>query len=166
MGEIRMFAGNFAPVGWFLCQGQTLSIAQFEVLFILIGTTYGGDGQNTFNLPDLQGRFPIHQGTGPGLSTYVLGQEAGVEAVTLTQQQIGAHTHLVGASSAAGNSNSPANAVFATATTNIYGPPSPATVMNPNTVSPAGGNQPHDNMQPFLCINFIIAWQGIFPSQS
>ena len=169
IGEIRMFAGNFAPLGWALCQGQLMAISDYYVLFNLIGTTYGGDGQNTFALPDLQSRLPIHAGTGGG-ATYQLGQVAGVESVRLTVQQIPAHAHAVIASSGVGAQNSLINAVparhrdhkaFVTAASGVGG-----TAMHASTVAAAGGSQPHDNMPPYLGVNFIISWFGIFPSQT
>ena len=164
VGEIRMFAGNFAPVGWMFCQGQSLAIADNEVLFQLIGTTYGGDGQNTFNLPNLASRVPVHMGTGGGAS-YVIGQSAGEESVTLTTQQIPAHNHVMQANSNAGNQGSPQAAVGAQQASLLpYSHQPPDTNMAPNALGPAGGSQPHDNMVPFLCINFIISLFGVFPS--
>ncbi|HEU5269048.1 MAG TPA: tail fiber protein [Jatrophihabitans sp.] len=161
IGEIRIFAGNFAPVGWLLCQGQLLPISQYDVLFNLIGTTYGGDGQNTFALPNLASRIPYHQGSG-----YVLGQMAGVEQVTLTQQQIPVHTHQANASSAASTQPGPAGNVWADWNSPVYQSTAsaPNTTMSPQSLLPAGGSQPHDNMPPFLCLNFIIATEGIYPS--
>jgi microcystin-dependent protein len=158
-----MFAGNFAPAGWMFCQGQLLSISQFEVLFQLIGTTYGGDGQSTFGLPDLRGRLPIHQG--PGFSQ---GQSGGVETVTLTTNTIPAHTHPFLASANQASSSTPANQVPAiTQAFSIqpYGTASPQVQLSPNSVSSVGGSQPHDNFQPYLCIDFIISLFGTFPSQ-
>ena len=165
VGEIRMFAGNFAPAGWALCQGQLVPIDQNPTLFQLIGTTYGGDGQNTFALPNLQSRVPIH--VGPG---FVLGQAAGAEAVTLTVSQIPQHSHVPQASTT-GDQPSPAGHVFATATGNVnglevYTTQAPATAFSPQAVGSAGGSQPHDNMIPFLVVNFIISLFGVFPSQS
>jgi microcystin-dependent protein len=161
VGEIRLFAGNFAPAGWLLCQGQELPIADYDVLFNLIGTTYGGDGQNTFALPNLASRIPVHAGPG-----YTLGQTGGVEQVTLTTAQLPAHTHVAQGASATGTSASPANALWASGTYNAYSAQAPDAAMAPNAVAASGGNQPHDNMPPFLAINFIIATQGIFPSQT
>lgn len=163
IGEIRMFGGNFAPQGWAFCSGQILPISDYDVLFNLIGTTYGGDGQSTFALPDLRSRVPIHMGTN-GANTYVLGQNGGVETVTLTQNQMPVHTHPVYASSTGGSDN-PANNVWGNAPqTKPYGTaPGPA-AMNTASVGNAGGNQPHDNMVPFLAINFIIALEGVYPS--
>lgn len=160
-----MFAGNFAPAGWLFCSGQLLSIDENEVLFQLIGTTYGGDGESTFALPNLQSRIPIHFGTATSGLNYQLGEMAGVEEVTLSVQQIPAHSHPPGASTNPGNSASPANAVPATNTTALpYGATPPVIAMNPSVIQPAGGSQPHENMQPFLCINFIISLFGVFPS--
>jgi microcystin-dependent protein len=171
VGEIRMFAGNFAPAGWMLCQGQVLPISENEVLFNLIGTTYGGDGQSTFALPDLQSRVPIHMGTGGG-GTYNIGENGGVESVTLTTQQIPSHNHLVTTTAQAGTSNTPnANNIANEGPAGIsnvfsYLPFSGLTQvqLNPNTIGTAGGSQPHDNIQPILAINYIISLFGIYPS--
>jgi microcystin-dependent protein len=166
VGEIRMFAGNFAPAGWEFCNGQLLSISENETLFNLIGTTYGGDGQNTFALPNLQSRTPIHMGTGPGLSSHVLAESAGVESVTLTTQQIPAHTHPFMVSSIADGA-SPTNSYLAQTSQSImYFADPPSLNMKANAIGSAGGSQPHDNMQPYLCISFIISLFGIFPSQT
>ena len=160
IGEIRVFGGNFAPVGWLLCQGQLLPISEFDALFNLIGTTYGGDGQTTFALPDLASRIPYHQGSG-----YVLGQTGGAEQVTLTQQQIPVHTHTANASSANADQPGPASNVWGAGTLTGYAASQPAnTTMNPAALLPAGGNQPHENMPPYVCVNFIIATEGIYPS--
>ncbi|HEY5029146.1 MAG TPA: tail fiber protein [Candidatus Angelobacter sp.] len=169
VGEIRMFGGSFAPAGWAMCNGATLAISENDTLFNLIGTTYGGDGQQTFNLPDLQGRAPVHMGQGPGISqNYVIGEKAGVESVTLTTNQIPLHTHSFVASSDAGQSAQPQNALFALLPTgNLYTQPQqPAVNLNSNMLSAAGGSQPHDNIQPYLCITFIISLFGVFPTQS
>jgi microcystin-dependent protein len=168
VGEIRMFGGNFAPNGWMLCQGQSLPISENETLFALIGTTYGGDGEETFNLPNLASRVPIHMGTGPSGTTYVLGEMSGTETSTLTVQQIPIHTHQALASTT-GQVTSPANAVLATATSSqtgirIYSAAAPNTALHTSAVSAAGGSQPHENVQPLLCINFIISLFGVFPS--
>ena len=170
VGEIRMFAGNFAPNGWMFCEGQTLPISENDVLFTLIGTTYGGDGQETFNLPNLASRVPIHMGTGPDGTTYQIGEAAGVESVTLTTQQIPIHTHPMGCNSGGGqNTSNPANAVAAPADINQF---SDNTAPNAQLGNPGfnsditGGSQPHENCQPFLCINFIISLFGVFPSQT
>ena len=168
VGEIRMFAGNFAPVGWMFCQGQLLAISQFSTLFNLIGTTYGGDGLTTFALPDLRSRVPIHMGTDSFGNPYAIGQSAGVEAVTLTTSQIPAHSHVPQCNSSSGTSASPANDVWAVPnpSVTIYSNVAPSLAMNAAAVGSAGGSQPHDNMIPFLVINFIISMFGIFPSQN
>ena len=162
IGEIRMFGGNFAPAGWALCQGQTLAISDNDVLFNLIGTTYGGDGQQTFNLPNLQGRLPMHQG-----SSFFVGQSAGVETVTLTVQQLPIHNHPLSASvnNAQGNTVT-GNVVGQVGATQIYRENPAASPMAAQACTFTGGNQPHDNMQPYLCVNFIISLFGIFPSQT
>ena len=165
VGEIRMFAGNFAPNGWALCQGQSLQISQYDALFNLIGTTYGGDGISTFNLPDLRSRIPIHMGTQAGIS-YTLGEAGGTESVALTVNQIPAHTHTPMASAAGGTSNSPAGNVWADWTGSQYsdqGVVGPSQ-MNPAALAPAGAGMPHANMLPYLAVNFIISLSGIFPS--
>jgi microcystin-dependent protein len=164
VGEIRMFGGNFAPVGWAFCDGSTMSISQNETLFNLVGTTYGGDGQQTFNLPDLRSRVPVHMGQGPGLSNYVIGQSGGSETVTLTVSQMPAHSHPAGAQSASGSQSSPANGVWAASTLNQYSSNNASDVMSAQSIQPAGGSQPHDNMLPFLCISFIISLFGIYPT--
>jgi len=163
VGEIRMFAGNFAPVGWAFCQGQTLPISENEVLFNLIGTTYGGDGQTTFNLPSLASRVPVHMGTGGG-NSYIIGESAGEESVTLTTQQIPAHSHVPLCSSLAGTQASPQDNLWAVSGSNIYTDAGPNVAMAPVAVQSSGGSQPHDNMVPFLVINFIISLFGVFPS--
>ena len=167
IGEIRMFAGNFAPAGWMLCQGQTLPISENDALFTLIGTTYGGDGQETFNLPNLASRVPVHMGTGPDGTTYQIGEFAGTEEVTLTAQQIPNHNHPMIASTGPGNSNAPGgNVIGESASVKVLINDSPTGALNINAVTPVGGNQPHQNCQPFLCINFIISLFGVFPSQT
>jgi microcystin-dependent protein len=160
-----MFAGNFAPAGWMFCEGQLLPISENETLFNLIGTTYGGDGQETFALPNLQGRFPIHQGTGGG-STYQLAEMAGTESVTLTVQQIPAHFHPVTATSTNGGQATPVNNIFAAVQSGnqMYNDQAPNGTMNAAAVSNAGGSQPHENLSPYLCINFIISLFGVFPT--
>ena len=167
VGEIRIFAGNFAPVGWNFCDGSLLAIASYEALYTLIGTTYGGDGQNTFGLPDLRGRVPIHQGSN-GVTNYTLGQNGGAEIVTLTVSQIPAHSHVAqAAAGASGNpANSPQNNVWSDWTGGQFSTATPSVVMNPSAIGTAGGSQPHDNMLPFLGISFIISLFGIFPSQN
>jgi len=169
VGEIRMFAGNFAPNGWMFCEGQLLPISENETLFILLGTTYGGDGQETFALPNLQSRVPIHMGTGPDGTTYQLGETAGVETVTLTTQQIPIHSHAHGCSTGGGaNTSNPQNAVAAPSDISQYSSAAADVQMgNPGMSSDiAGGSQPHENLMPYLCINFIISLFGIFPPQS
>lgn len=160
VGEIRMFAGNFAPAGWMFCEGQLLPISEYETLFQLIGTTYGGDGQNTFALPDLRGRVPIHQGNG-----FILAETGGAEEITLTVNQIPAHSHPQRASAATATQNAPATNVFAqAATVDAYVTSGPFVPLNSQSNTPVGGNQPHTNFQPYLCLNFIISLFGIFPS--
>lgn len=163
VGEIRMFGANFAPAGWMLCDGQLLPISENETLFQLIGTTYGGDGQETFALPDLQSRVPIHQGNG-----FILAETGGVESVTLTVQQIPVHSHPLLASGAAANSRNPPNNMLAKAAGTIYtnNPGRALAVMSPQAIGVDGGSQPHDNLQPYLTLNFIISLFGIFPSPS
>lgn len=168
VGEIRMFGGNFAPVGWLFCDGQALQISEYDTLFNLIGTTYGGDGQSTFALPDLRGRWPVHQGRSTTGTTYVMGQAAGVETVTLTQQQIPAHSHTPLGAVAAATATSPAGAVWSASTSPAFAVPSGAltTQMAADALEPAGGSQPHDNLPPYLAVSFIISLYGIYPSQS
>jgi microcystin-dependent protein len=161
IGEIRIFAGNFPPVGWAVCNGATVSINDYQILFTLIGTTYGGDGQNTFALPDLRGRVPIHQGP-----QYQLGQQGGVAQVTLTQEQMPAHVHNVLASTAKGASTSPADQVLGTTANPQYVATAGILPMKGAAIAAAGGNQPHENMQPYLAINFIICTQGVYPQAS
>jgi len=164
VGEIRMFAGNFAPAGWEFCAGQLLPISENETLFQLIGTTYGGDGQSTFALPDLRGRLPLHQGSGAG-STYVISDSGGVESVTLTTQQIPIHNHPLIASTNAGTQNSPAGSLRASGSgISTYRPAVPNQAMAADAVQPTGGSQPHENMHPYLCVSFIISLFGLFPS--
>ena len=166
VGEIRVFAGNFAPSGWAFCDGQLVSIAENTTLFALIGTTYGGDGQSTFALPDLRGRVPVHQGTGSG-SSYVIGQAGGVESVALTPQQLPAHGHpLYATTSAASGTSGPTGLLASTTTMNFYGAGAPSTPMAPGAITATGGGLPHDNVAPFLAVNFIISLFGIFPSQN
>ena len=167
VGEIRMFAGNFAPNGWMFCEGQTLPIAENEVLFQLIGTTYGGDGRETFNLPNLASRVPIHMGTGPSGITYQIGEMAGTEQETLTTQQIPNHTHpLSGSTNPASQQSPTSNVVGKSTQVDLFINAQPTDAMNNQAISPAGGSQPHENTQPFLCINFIISLFGVFPSQT
>jgi microcystin-dependent protein len=161
VGEIRMFAGNFAPAGWMFCEGQLLPISENETLFQLIGTTYGGDGESTFALPDLRGRLPIHQGNG-----FILAETGGAEEITLTVSQIPAHSHPLLASTGPGTSTSPQNNVLCEQPTlSIYlDGQSPNANLSPITVGATGGSQPHTNFQPYLCVDFIISLFGLFPS--
>ena len=162
VGEIRMFGGNFAPAGWAFCDGSILAISENDVLFNLIGTTYGGDGQSTFGLPDLRGRTPVHMGQGS-----VIGEQAGSEWVTLNIQQLPSHGHPMVASQSAADAISPAGGFPATPPSlAMYFNSAPDAAMNPAAIPPVGGSQPHDNMQPYLVISFIISLFGIFPSQS
>lgn len=170
IAEIRMFGGTFAPRQYAFCNGQLISIAQNTALFALIGTTYGGNGTTTFGLPDLRGRVPVHQGQGPGLSNYVLGQQSGVENVTLQTSQIPAHNHTASGLAAPGNQTSPGGATWATISAGRNPLPlysnQGGVLMNTTAVGATGGGQPHENMKPFLAITFIIALQGIFPSRN
>jgi microcystin-dependent protein len=170
VGEIRMFGGSFAPAGWAMCDGQLMPISQNDTLFNLIGTTYGGDGQETFALPNLQSRIPVHAGQGPGISqSYQLGETGGVESVTLTINQIPIHTHPALCSTDFGQQPQPTGVFFAQPTTGTMftgAGQTPLVNMAPTTVAPTGGSQPHDNMLPFLVITFIISLFGIFPSQN
>jgi len=170
LGQITMFGGNFAPRGWAFCDGQLLSIAQNTALFSLLGTTYGGDGRTTFGLPDLRGRLPVHAGQGPGLSNIPIGAKAGTEQVTLSATQIPSHTHALQADNNVGTTPQPANQLLAefpqTFPVDPYNTAAPTTPMNANAIDHTGGGQAHDNVQPFLCVNFIIALQGIYPSRS
>jgi microcystin-dependent protein len=162
IGEIRMFAGNFAPAGWMMCDGAPMPISENESLFVVIGTTYGGDGEETFNLPNLQGRLPMHQGNG-----VIIGETGGVEEVTLTTSQIPAHSHAMLASS--NNALTPiptANVPASPTAMDTYRPVAGNTPLAPQAISPTGGSQPHTNMQPYLVINFIISLFGEFPSQT
>ncbi len=162
VGEIRIFAGNFAPAGWMFCEGQLLPISENEVLFQLIGTTYGGDGQSTFALPDLRGRLPLHQGNG-----FILAETGGAEEITLTVQQIPAHSHAALASDNTATGTSPVSNVLSAlpvATDTAYGTDAPKVTMSPQNISSVGGSQPHTNFQPYLCVDFIISLFGIFPS--
>jgi microcystin-dependent protein len=162
VGEIRMFAGNFAPAGWAFCEGQLLPISENETLFQLIGTTYGGDGESTFALPDLRGRIPIHQGNG-----FILAETGGAEEVTLTVNQIPSHGHPALGSSNTGTGTQAAGNVLSNltgATSSAYGSDAPKVTMAPQNLSSVGGSQPHTNFQPYLCVDFIISLFGIFPS--
>ena len=162
VGEIRMFAGNFAPAGWMFCEGQLLPISEYETLFNLIGTTYGGDGQSTFALPDLRGRVPLHQGNG-----FTLAETGGVETVTLTVSQIPAHSHALLATTNQGDQVNPANNVVAQNTAvQLYIEDVTSVNCGTQAVGSTGGSQPHNNFQPYLCVDFIISLFGIFPSQT
>jgi microcystin-dependent protein len=157
-----MFAGNFAPAGWMFCEGQLVSISEYETIYNLIGTTYGGDGTATFGLPDLRGRLPLHQGSG-----FTLAQTAGSETATLTSSQIPAHTHQLLASQASGNQAAPTNGVpAASATVSLYNANAPNQSLSAGAVTSVGGSQPHENLQPYLCVEFIISLFGVFPSQA
>jgi microcystin-dependent protein len=164
VGEIRMFAGNFAPAGWHFCDGSLQPISENETLFNLIGTTYGGDGQSTFALPDLQGRVPMHQGTGNGLTARIIGEMSGTETVTLTVNQIPSHQHAPQASASGGTQASPTNGVWAASTLGQYSSGTPAAAMDPTSLGGSGGNQPHENMIPFLTVSNIISLFGIYPT--
>lgn len=164
IGTIIMFAGNFAPRGWALCDGQLLAISQNSALFSILGTTYGGDGRTTFALPDLRGRVPLHPGNGPGLSQYRLGERTGTEQVTLTSANLPPHTHSLSASTAPSNDDTPVGNSFAGG--EFYVSSSPNAAMNPASIGSTGNGQGFDVVQPVLGINFIIALEGIFPSRS
>ncbi|MFX3631933.1 MAG: phage tail protein [Candidatus Pristimantibacillus sp.] len=168
IGEIIMFAGNFAPKGWALCNGQTMQIRQYTTLYSIIGVQYGGDGKTNFNLPDLRGKAPIHQGTGHGLTPRTIGEIGGTPSVTLQVSEMPAHTHVPNAQVAQGVAD-PTNAVW-TSTVGARGPlqygPTPATPMSTQAIGIQGGSQPHNNMQPSVGINYIIALEGIFPPHS
>jgi microcystin-dependent protein len=160
VGEIRMFAGNFAPAGWMFCSGQLLPISENEVLFTEIGTTYGGDGQSTFALPDFRGRLPMHKGNG-----FIIAETGGVESVTLTVSQIPSHSHPVLGTNDGGQQSVPNNVIFGRTTGNdIYASDTPFVNMAPGLVSATGGSQPHSNFMPYLCVNFIISLFGLIPS--
>ena len=162
IAEIRMFAGNFAPAGWMFCEGQLLPISENDAMFVLIGTTYGGDGQSTFALPDLRGRIPIHQGNG-----FILAETGGAESITLTVNQIASHTHPLLASGAIGSQPTGQNNLVAKLTNvDLYSGDDPDTNMTPVAIGPVGGSQPHTNFQPYLCVNFIISLFGLMPSQT
>ncbi|WP_139490613.1 phage tail protein [Brevibacillus dissolubilis] len=170
VGEIRIFAGNFAPKGWAFCNGQLMPLMQNTALFSILGTMYGGDGKNTFALPNLQGAAPMHQGQGPGLTARTQGAVGGSANVTLLTTQIPAHNHIPTCQSTAGT-NDPTNATWATipaspTITAMYVNSGPNTEMAPTAVAVTGGSQPHNNMQPYLGLNFIIALQGQFPPRS
>jgi microcystin-dependent protein len=160
VGEIRMFAGNFAPAGWMFCEGQLLPISENETLFQLIGTTYGGDGESTFALPDLRGRLPLHQGNG-----FILAETGGAEEITLTVGQIAAHSHpLLGSNAVAGDANPQNNVTGQSSTFDPYIADTASVNMGAQAIGSVGGSQPHTNFQPYLCVDFIISLFGIFPS--
>jgi microcystin-dependent protein len=164
VAEIRMFGFNFPPKGWAQCNGQLLPLSQNTALFALVGTFYGGDGKSTFALPNLQGSVPVHAGQGSGLSQYFLGQQSGSEAVTLLQSEIPIHTHQLSFSEESGNANNPAGATFGTGET-VYALPANTVQMAPQALAPAGGSLPHNNLMPYLVVNFCIAMQGVFPQR-
>lgn len=166
VGEIRLFAGNFAPAGWHFCDGGLLAISENETLFNLIGTTYGGDGQSTFAVPDLRGRVPVHMGTGSG-SNYVLAEQGGTESVTLTINQLPSHSHALMATTAPGAQNSPQNNLLAESPqVQMYIEDATDNNLSPAAIGAVGGTQPHNNFMPYICINYIISLFGIFPSPS
>jgi microcystin-dependent protein len=167
IAEIRIFAGNFAPRGWAFCDGQTLQVAQNTALFSLVGTTYGGDGRTTFGIPDLKGRAPMHPGNGPGLASRRLGERGGAETATLTSEaQIGAHSHVQQATGAPAQVKTPgANLLAESPDEDAYAVPGPLATMSPDSTTPTGGNEPHNNMQPYLTLSFIIAITGVYPSR-
>lgn len=161
IGELRLFAGNFPPSGWMLCDGALLPISQYDTLYALIGTTYGGNGHTTFALPDLRGRVPIHQG-----NTYVIGETGGVEQVTLTTQQLPSHSHALLANPGTGTVNSPAAAMPAAGPQGLYSEGTGDALLASSAVTPVGGSQPHENRQPYVALNYIISLFGIWPSPS
>lgn len=165
VGEIRMFAGNFAPRGWAFCDGQLLAVSQNDALFSLLGTIYGGDGRTTFGLPDLRGRIPLHQGTGPGLSPRRLGSKGGTEKETLTTNQLASHSHDWNANTANSTVAAPQGKVLAGGTPRLFNPVDQNTDLASSTIANTGGTQPHSNLMPTLCVNFIIALVGIYPSR-
>jgi len=164
IGEIRMFAGNYAPRDWALCDGQNISIQENDALYSLLGTTYGGDGRTSFALPDLRGRIPIHFGIGPGLSPRGLGMKSGAEVVAINTIQLPSHSHTLEASSVAATESAPDGKVLGVPTKDFYGE-NPSVNMHSNTIGSAGNSQSHNNMMPSLCVNFIIALRGIYPSR-
>ncbi len=168
VGEIRMFAGNFAPRGWAFCDGQLLAVSQNDALFSLLGTIYGGDGRTTFGLPDLRGRIPIHAGSGPGLSQRRLGSKGGAENVTLTVNQLPSHSHQpMQASTGPGTSNDPNDQVPSNSpSVDLWIEEAPFESLSPSALTNKGGSRRHTNLMPFLCINFIIALFGIYPSRN
>lgn len=166
LGEVRLFAGNFAPRAWAFCDGQLLPIAQNTALFSLLGTTYGGDGQTTFALPDLRGRVPIGRGTGQGLDPYSWGERGGTETVTLTASQVPSHTHNIRGSSATASATTPEGNVLAEGTRRTLRAPGSPSAMDAGAITSTGGSGSHTNLQPYLGLNYIIALQGYFPSEN
>lgn len=167
VGEIRMFGGTFAPQGWLMCWGQELNISEYSTLYAIISTTYGGNGITTFRLPDLRGRVPVCMGTGPGLTPRPAGQAGGSETVTLTVGELPMHQHALRATTASASTTDPAGNLPAVSSVEVYGPSGGTVAMSSQGIgSAAGGGQPHDNLQPFLAVNYIIAWDGYFPSRS
>ncbi|MAT99586.1 MAG: phage tail protein [Anaerolineaceae bacterium] len=167
VGEIRMFAGNFAPQGWAFCDGQLLAVSQFDALFSLFGTIYGGDGRTTFGLPDLRGRLPIHMGSGPGLTPRNIGSRGGAENVTLTTAQLPVHTHQLRASGdLAGRTAAQGNVLAKSTNVDLYSGDAPDAALAPAAITNSGNSQSHTNEMPFLCINFIVALFGIYPSRN
>ncbi|MEI7027943.1 phage tail protein [Paenibacillus sp. y28] len=163
VGEIRLFVGNYAPAGWALCNGQLLSVAEYELLYSVIGTVYGGDGTNNFALPDLQGRVAVHMGTSVQGTSYARGDKKGTETVTLLESQLPQHTHIASAQQNPGESIVPTNRFWAASTVKQYSSAAPNATMNPGTVSGVGGNQSHNNMMPFMALTYIIATEGMYP---
>lgn len=166
IGEVRILGSNFAPAGWAFCDGQLLPIAEYDALFTLIGTTYGGDGHTTFALPDLRGRLPVDAGQGPTLSARTVGESGGAETVTLTAPTTPQHTHVPQATTSAATTASPGTAIWAAASSGaVYAAAVPTAPMRGDLIESAGGSRPHDNLMPFLCVSFVIALYGIYPSQ-
>jgi microcystin-dependent protein len=167
VAEIRIFPFNFAPKGWAFCDGQILPLSQNTALFSLLGTTYGGDGKSNFALPNMQGNAPMHPGQGPGLSLHDLGETGGSETVTLLESEIPSHSHLIAASQSDGTDQSPANELYAAGVgIGQYAAPGSLTPLSDNAIAPAGGDQPHNNLQPYLTLNFCIALQGVYPPRT
>jgi len=167
IGEIRMFAGNFAPRGWAFCDGQLLAVSQNDALFSLFGTVYGGDGRTTFGLPELRGRIPIHAGSGPGLTTRRLGAKGGAETVTLTTNQLAGHSHTLRASGDIAGSASPQDSLLAKSTNiDLYSGDSPDVSLASSSIGNVGGSQDHANLMPYLCVHFIVSLFGIYPSRN
>ncbi|MBK8069330.1 MAG: phage tail protein [Rhodanobacteraceae bacterium] len=166
VAEIRIVGFNFAPRGWAFCDGQLLPLSQNTALFSLLGTNYGGNGKSNFALPSFQGSAPVHHGQGPGLSDYFIGEAGGAETVSLLASEIPGHTHSLQASANPGSSNNPAGNLYAVPRSgSAYAPSSSLVAMSPDALAPAGGDQPHNNMPPYLVLNFIIAMQGVFPQR-